>query len=158
MKLADPERNMPLLVERAADSFPPNAFLNMKTFLLLFVPVMLVHTALGADELTPVLLQSGKDYSFRFAENARTSVTGPVRVLSAPQDGWVRIEYAPGRPLGVVPRGAATEKPPTKKQVWLNLAYVVTIQDWEAATRDAEQRAAENAERRSAHEAKPVGQ
>jgi hypothetical protein len=128
----------------------------MKTILLLSLSVILGHSMLAADEQTAVMLERGKDYALRFVENAHLSAVGPVRVLSEVQNGWVRIEYAPGSP--VARPGATSEKAPIKKQVWLNLAHVVTIQDWEAATRDAEQRAAENAERRSAREVKPAGQ
>jgi len=128
----------------------------MKTILLLSVSAILAHASLAADEQTPVLLQPGKDYALRFAENAHMSVIGPVRVLSDAQNGWVRIEYAPALPIAR--SAAAAEKPPLKKQVWLNLVHVVTIQDWQAATQDAEQRAAENAARRSALEAKPPGE
>src|SRR5688572_22225124 len=102
----------------------------MKTILFLCLSAILSHATFGADDSTPLILQPGKDYALAFAESARMSVNGPVRVLAV-LNGWVRIEYTPRQGVGV-----AREKPSTK-QVWLNLAHVVTIQDWKATVQDA---------------------
>lgn len=115
----------------------------MKRILILSLSTILANAAFGADEPTPPpILQPGKDYALAFLENARISMNGPVRVLSHPQNGWVRIEYTPIR---AAPPGVAPENPPAKRQVWLNLTHIITIQEWDAAAKEREQRKAERA-------------
>jgi len=117
---------------------------TMKTILILSLSAILANATFGADEpAPPPMLQPGKDYALAFLENARISMNGPVRVLSHPQNGWVRIEYTPT--MRGVPPGSPPEKPAGKRQVWLNLVHIITIQDWDAALQEREQRNAERA-------------
>src|SRR5688572_8482457 len=103
----------------------------MKLILVLSISAILANASFGADEPTPPhMLQPGKDYSLVFAEYAKMSIIPPVRVLSHPQNGWVRIEITPRlRVPGVAPGTPA--KAGEKRQVWLNLAHIVTIRDWD---------------------------
>jgi|SRR5687767_11953016 len=112
----------------------------MKIFLILFLSAILVNATVGVEEPKPTpRFEPGNDYALAILENARVSMNGPVRALSHPQNGWVRIEYIPRQRIRVEP-GALPGKPPAKRRVWLNVTQIVTLQDWDAATRDREAR------------------
>ena len=99
----------------------------MKTRLLAaFAALVLTATVTADDPKLPAFLETGKEYSFQLADNAKlTDFSGHATILSAPQAGWVRIEYF--RIIG----WAAGSQPPKdmspKRQVWLNLSLVVAV-------------------------------
>jgi len=100
------------------------------TLLALALASALPVPALGADKDTPLFFAVGSSYTLRLADNARVLpgfVSGrPVKVIAAAQDGWYRIEYF-SMPANYAPK---TEPPQlVKRQTWLNLAYVVSVDE-----------------------------
>ena len=99
----------------------------MKTLLLLPLLAIALTATLSAEDpkngAAPNLLEPGREYLFTFAKDSsppdfKGQATIIVTVLSAPSNGWVRIEY---QTVTLTPEGVPSNEKPKKQQVWLNL-------------------------------------
>ena len=104
----------------------------MNTYVLAAFAALSLTATLSAEDPKPsAFLEPGKEYSIQLTENAKlTDFRGRVTILSAPQAGWVRIEYFP------FPLRASGSPPPPKRQIWLNLSQVVSVEDAKPLTKE----------------------
>jgi hypothetical protein len=82
---------------------------------------LLVASATAADQKFAELLQPGKRCFFTLEGGSPLiGFLGPVTILAATSDGWVKIEYLPAQQPG----GRTG-----KKEGWLNLSHVVMVEE-----------------------------
>jgi len=100
------------------------------TLLALALASALPVPAFAADKDAPIFFAVGSSYTLRFADNAHV-LPGfisrrPVKVIAEARDGWYRIEY-----FSLPANYARTTEPPqpVKRQTWINLAYVVSVDE-----------------------------